>query len=477
MAFFCAGRCCMARHVSLQTADSFYKKEAFRTVSQEVSSSEAAADLTTADFSRPLSPQHAVELVLHNNPDLQMARHRIHQAEAAMARSDAAFYPVIGFFTEYSQGDAPSAYLFKKIDQRLLPSPVDFNDPGWFENFESGVRGRLNLYNSGRDRLNRQITRIGVGIARLDRCRIENELISFVIHAFYDVLAVEAFIRIAGESVSTVEAQLRIMNVRLRAGGALKSDILSLEVRLARAREDLLRSRNRYQTAWAAMAELIGISPDQNPALLTSEMDMTDIPGDYADGLTFALSHRPELHRIKDRIARSRLEKAAAGSGYLPRVDLVATYYTDDPHMHYNARRENWMMGIRFDWDLFTGFSTRADVQKASAQLDEMMVADRKTVLAVTLDVKTAYLNLDEADARFKVSRAGVEASEEALRLVSKQYEGGSAVITRYLEAELDRNRARVRAAAAYYDREKALSNIGRAIGFWVSRTVKGSNG
>jgi len=66
------------------------------------------------------------------------------------------------------------------------------------------------------------------------------------------------------------------------------------------------------------------------------------------------------------------------------------------------------------------------------------------------------------------VSRASVAASEESLRLVEKQYAGGSATITRDLEAELARNRARLRAATAFYDREKTAAAIGRAMGFWA---------
>jgi outer membrane protein TolC len=51
--------------------------------------------------------------------------------------------------------------------------------------------------------------------------------------------------------------------------------------------------------------------------------------------------------------------------------------------------------------------------------------------------------------------------------LVKKQYEGGSATVTRYLEAELDRNQARIRVIVARYDREKARAEVGRAIGYW----------
>jgi outer membrane protein TolC len=52
--------------------------------------------------------------------------------------------------------------------------------------------------------------------------------------------------------------------------------------------------------------------------------------------------------------------------------------------------------------------------------------------------------------------------------LVRQQYDGGSADITRYLEAELAFSRAKMRETSAYFDREKARAQIARAIGYWT---------
>ena len=160
-------------------------------------------------------------------------------------------------------------------------------------------------------------------------------------------------------------------------------------------------------------------------------------------------------------------------SGYLPRIDFQTRYYVADPEMAYDLDRDNWTAGIMLNWDLFTGFSTKADEKKAEALLKQMLAADRKSVLSVKLDVKNAYLKADEAKARFEVTEKSVAMAEESLKLVQKQYEGGSATITRFLEAELARNRARIRATTAFYDREKARADIGRAIGYWGDATKK----
>jgi outer membrane protein len=104
--------------------------------------------------------------------------------------------------------------------------------------------------------------------------------------------------------------------------------------------------------------------------------------------------------------------------------------------------------------------------------MKEMLEADRNAVLGIRLDVKTAYLNFEEAQSRYQVAVSTVDSAEESLRLIKNHYLGGSVPVTRFLEAELDLNRAQIRAANAYYDRIKAASEIARAIGLWSSQPI-----
>jgi outer membrane protein TolC len=256
-----------------------------------------------------------------------------------------------------------------------------------------------------------------------------------------------------------------MMQVRLEAGGALKSDVLSLDVRLAQAKEDVVRSQNALKMTMANLANLLGVSPDREIFLKESKSQPIEIPIDYAAGVAQALNQRPELKKVREQLKQSRMALDKTGAEYLPSIDLHGKYYHDDPDMSYHRDRENWTVAMVANWYFFTGLSTRADMKNASARIEEILAADRRTVLAVQLDVKNAYLRLSEAKARLEVAEKSVASAEESLELVKKQFEGGSATITRYLEAELARNTARIRATRAFYDREQAFADIGRAIG------------
>jgi len=385
------------------------------------------------DLQRPLSLTDAIQMALVNNPDKQMANARINQSQALVERANAAFYPAFGFYTEYLQGDAPSAFLFKTVDQRLLQPDTNLNYPGWFENWETGVDARWNLYNGGRDALNRDISKSGLAISNYDRLAIENRLVIAVSQTYFNCLAAREFVSIAEESVASVAEQLRVMRVKFKAGGALKSDLLSLEVRLAQAREEVVRSGNRLKTLLTALANILGFSPEVEIRLADTDSEAIQIPAGFKKGIAFALTSRPDLKKIREQIVQSRMALDMAGAGYLPSVDLYGKLYFDDPHLSYDWDRKNWTAAVLLNWEFFSGFSTRAEKKKASATLEEVMAVDRKTVLNVKLEVKNAYLNLEAARARLEVARKSVASAEESLKLVKLQYEGGSATITRYL--------------------------------------------
>ena len=419
-----------------------------------------------SDLKRPISILDAIRIAIYNNPDIDLAISRIRQSEATIDEANAVFWPSLSFYTEYTKADAPSTYLFKKIDQRKFQIGTDFNDPGKVENFETGFSARYNIYNGGRDILRKKIAETGLEIDQMDRLTVENALVASVIQTYYNTLAALDFMNIANKSVATVDSQLRIMLVKFKAGGVLKSDILSLEVRLAQTKENLIRAENNYKLSLAALANLVGADADTEIELSGAEWQPVELPADYSAGIVAAFAMRPELLKVRQQIIQSKMALDMEKGGYLPRVDAQGRYYADDSDLSYDSKRANWVAGALFNWDIFTGFSTNAKVQKARAVLDQMLAADRKATQSVQLDVKTAYLRFSEAKARLAVAQASVAHAEESLNLVKRQYDGGSATITRYLDAELALDMARVRETSAFYDWKKAQAHIGRSLGY-----------
>jgi outer membrane protein TolC len=414
-----------------------------------------------------LTLETAISTALENNPDIRMTRTLIKKAEASVKKTEAVFWPRVTAFSELSAGDAPSAFLFKTIDQRKLPPDIDFNDPGSFTNMEVGIMAGINLYNGGKNRLEKQLAQKKLADRTALALQTENDRIAAVIQMFFTALKAREYTVIARTSVQTVEEQLDMMMVRFRGGSVLKSDILSLKVRLAEAKKNMVESKNTFATTLTALATLLGHTPGHSFSL-DPDPDSTCVvsfPVSIDQAWALALEKRPELHRAKQQIDMARTAVSLAASGYRPRVDLQARWYMDSDDLSYNRSNDNYTAGLNFAWNLFDGFATRAQIAEARHELERALEARKKIRMQIYQDVKQAYLQHENAQQRLLVARSSVEMAEASLHIVKKRYNGGAEPVTRYLEAELDRTRAGINRAAAFYDGKTAKIEIARAIG------------
>lgn len=418
--------------------------------------------------------EDAIKIALKNNPEMRMADARMDRADAMKTEAESALWPKAGVYGEYSHGDAPSGYLFKTIDQRTLPPGTNFNDPGKYDNYEFGVNAGVNLYRGGQNMARFRMAGIEKKVSAKDGLAAGNRVIASVINAYFDLFSAREFERIAKQSSATVREQLRVMDVRFASGGALKSDILSLKVRVAEADEEIVKSRNRVMMADAALKRAMGLPLDTKIEFKEAFLPATDKPENYEKALEIAIAKRPELESVRQKVVQARLSQDVAKGLWMPKIDLNARLYADYPDTGFDTQDANWMVAAMASWDLFTGNYRKAEADKAKANLYESLAASKQVLMDIQLDVKNAYLKSSESEERLKVAESGVSMAEESLKLVKQQYDGGSVPISRYLETELARNGSLIRKAAAHYDSEKARADMERATGILINLFKEG---
>ncbi|SDM42304.1 Outer membrane protein TolC [Geoalkalibacter ferrihydriticus] len=411
-----------------------------------------------------LTLERALALARADNPALAEAGARIAQARAVRDESRAAFWPQLDVGLEYVRGDAPSAYLFKTIDARQLPEDVDFNNPGRFDNLETFLEARLNLFSGGRDKLRYEQAGVRLEQARSVHASVENDLSAAVIDTFLALLSARDRVAIARQSTAVLEREVELAEVRYAGGSLLRSDLLSLAVRLAEARSAQVRARGVEQRLQAALAVLLGRGAEAAFEPVGAAWDFS-IPAAYSEALERALRQRPELAAAAQEREVTRLEEAVVRAEFLPRLDLQARLYHDDPDFAYDDDQINWTLGAQLRWNVFSGFATRARAARVSGQAQESRSAQRRLRQQVELEVRQAWLTLDEARANQTLAETAAAHAEQAFDQVRTQFSGGAVAVTRYLDAELTLQRSRVNVAAANRDRQRALAELARALG------------
>jgi len=414
--------------------------------------------------------QQAIDYAIIHNPNLQIMQDRIGQAEAQLGIALSSFYPSIKTSLSYEHSDRPAQAFMMTINQRRLDfsGTTDFNNPGGADNYRPEVSASYSLFRGGQDYYQSKAAELGVQAATLEKSATRNRLIQVISSTFYAYLASVEADKVATRSVEAVKNELRQSKIRHEAGSVLRSDVLSLEVQLAEAQDSKIKTANAIEIAKAGLKNLLGLSA-REPFNIDSS-DHWNLPQDnssFDDLLNLAMAQRPETQAANKRIAIAQHQLSAARGAYLPTADAYLAYGSDSKNLDFSTNRDNVTAGVMVEMDIFSGFSDREKIKKAQHQL----AIAKKTAKHVQLDienaVKTAHLKLSEALARVKVTSSSVIAAEEALRLVNEQRKAGMVTVTRYIEAEVARDKSHARNISARFDALRAEAELNQAIGNW----------
>ncbi|SEM70765.1 Outer membrane protein TolC [Nitrosomonas marina] len=428
---------------------------------------EAAARESTAQM---FTLDQAIDYALSNNPDLQIAIERIKQAEARLGVALAAFYPQISARASYEHSNNPAQVFAMIVAQRDFDASAmqNINSPGYRQNFRPEIIGSLSLFRGGQDYQKSRAAELGVDAAEFERSSVRNALVEAVTVSYYAYLSAREAVKVARDSIYAISSELNQTKLRYEAGTTLKSEVLSLDVKLAEAKEAEIRAANGIELSKTSIANLLGLeNPGAFAVATTSRLNRPGIRASFNELLERALTERPEIMAAARQVEISERELKVELGAYLPKADAFVSYGQNSQSPGFSGQQDNVSVGVAVEMNLFSGFSTRQRVSAAQRKVKEMREMERKTRLAIEQEVKTAFLRLKEALARLQVSEVSVVAAEEAFRLVHEERRAGMATVTRYIESEVARNNAQSNSIAAHYDALSAEISLKKAIGDW----------
>lgn len=417
---------------------------------------------------QPYDLEEVIALALQRNPDLAMAEHRVAEAEAQLGEALSAFSPQLSARLQYARTDNPALAFAMIVAQRRFRFDQNVNRPGPTQDVRPEVSALFPLFRGGQDYFRMRAAERGVEASEGQRAAVRNALVEAASAAYLALLTAPEHVTVATASVAAVDSALAAARHRVEVGAGLRSDVLSLQARLAQAQEAELRARNGVELARAALRSVLALPAEAplevRPPVASFEVALDSLP----QALERARNQRPELRAAQALVSARENELAAERAAYLPRVDLVGSYGQNATNLKWSSSRDNWFFGASAELDLFHGLRTAQRVRAAEERLAQARSQLENTRLAVELEVQQAFLAWQEARQREQVTRSALAASEEALRLVSEQYRQGAATVTRYLEAEAAHSEAQAREVTARYDARRASVSLRKAMGEWA---------
>jgi outer membrane protein TolC len=412
----------------------------------------------------PLTLTDVIDLTLASNPDLVSASEQIFVADAALNRARADFYPELGIGQEYGVSNVPAQTFMYRLNQRQFDPTTPLNRQESRDNFLTQLSIEQNLYagNRRRHQVCAEMAERDAAVNNL--AAVQNQLVFDAAEAYYRLLQAYVLVGVREEAVKQVEQHLKIVDSRFRNETAVKSDVLSVEVRLAEVREAEITAKNQLELAWSVLENVIGSPIGRAPL----PEQVTPAPwSEFADELEIAIGEamnlRPELGVLSSQRQAAAEGIEIARSGKRIHADAVASYnvFTRD----FRVGSEAYFLGLIARVNLFDGGRTEYDVEQAAARLRELRAREQRLMLDIELDVRRSHLQLVDARQRLEVTTQAIEQAGESLREIEVRYRGQASTITELIDAQVALSNARVRRANAEADVEIARASLQRAVG------------
>jgi outer membrane protein TolC len=244
-------------------------------------------------------------------------------------------------------------------------------------------------------------------------------------------------------------------------GMAAKSAQLSAQVVLLDARQQVLQASNSLDLARAAYNHLLGRALDQ-PVML-DELSLEPTDDTLAVLTNRALDQRSELKVMDRQVAALRDQATAVRRETAPQVGLSGSYnYVQD---RYLVHEDQWSVAVGIKWNVFDGGAARHRGSAIELQSSALFEQRDELALAIGLQVRQAWLDVQETRKRISVTQSAIAQAEENLRVVRDRYVNGLTPHTEVLEAETLRVNSTTNHANAVYDAVLAGLRLKYAIG------------
>jgi outer membrane protein TolC len=320
------------------------------------------------------------------------------------------------------------------------------------------------LFTGGSNLANYRLERFGVGVSKTDVETAKRDIVLQVREGYFTILRAEKFVDVAKQAVKQFEAQLEVSKAFFEVGINPKNDLLQAEVRLANAKQDLVRAEN--DLALAASSFNILLRRDINePLIVVDILEYKPSALRLEDSLEEALRQRPEIKNAGLKVDQAKETVKIAKSGFFPTVTLLGNYSRTSDEYSLPFRSERWTLQALATLTIFDWGNTAYKVGESKVRVTQEEDSKTQVVEGIILEVKQGYLNLLTAEKNIGVAEKAIEQAEENLRMNEERYKYQVATATDVLDAVTLLAQARVNYYSALSDFNIAKARLDRAMG------------
>ncbi len=374
----------------------------------------------------PLSLDQAITIALRGNLDYRQAQARAEAIAGKLRQANAPKAPSLALSDTYQYAN-PVAKLSTPVGSIPFSTVNATNVPL--------LSLQYTLFDGGAIAAQAGAAAADLSAAEAQVQESRGSTIAVVSKAYYDLVAALQMKAVADHGVDVARAHEREARTMLSAGTIPRADLLRAQAELAGEDVNAIAAANAVALAQTSLDNVLDVP-------LTTDYQPTDPLAASAPEfrleslLASAHSARGELIAARFAVEAAKHAIAAARAGSMPRVNAVVADGNTQPAV-VGGYHNQFSVGLSAVWTLFDNGYTAGRVAEADAGLREAELGLEQMTNAVDLQVRQAYLNVNDAQARVGAAQRLVTFSDENLRLAQVRYRGGVGTALELQDADL----------------------------------------
>lgn len=393
--------------------------------------------------------EDAWSIALSYDHRLQASRRNVDSSRQMVSAAQSTRFPALSFESGYTiLNNAPAARLDEPMAVlNRIPTGED-------KSLSYKTTVTLPLFTSGRISKGIDAALSSLNTSIQDEMKTILDLKLNVADAYISVLRVKRLVDVAETNVSSLVAYARDVKNFYEQGVVTKNDMLAAQVSLADARQRLTQALNSLNITNASYNRLLGRSLDQHIDI--EDLSAGPVKTDFQDLESKALGKRPELISLSEQALSLQHQASGIRSSTMPQFAFSGGY--SFAQNKYQVHEDVWSATFGLRWDIFDGGISRHNANALLQKAEAITEVRKDTASLISLQVRQASLDVDEAYKRIEVTREAVSQSEENLKVAKDRYREGVGTNTEVLDAETLRTKSHSNYYNAVYD--AVLANI-----------------
>lgn len=407
-------------------------------------------------FRAPVTLAECISTALENNPDVAMARWEERAMEERIRQARGRLLPGLKLEVSYD--------WYGKMQRVIAPRRP--GESGVFDDRAAayGIGGSAVLFRGGRGLKDLRIAQLEHATAIQEGRRSRAATAFVVAEAFYRIVELDSLIAATRFSRRALDVHRRQTEDRLAVGKATGTDLLRIGVRIVDLDQALIVLENDRTITASLLLYRMGADPRPGDEIqVVAELEEPDSLWGMDEVLKRALSGRADYRAARLRTETGRQRLAIAKSGRWPEVAVTGGYGgRSGGAFEFD---ETWTVGLQAGMVLFSGGATSALIREHQYTLRRLEEAELKLRSTIALEVKMAYLRLQEARHRVETVGVALTYAQEVFRIEAEEHRLGKGILADVLDAQADLLRSRTYAVQARMDRALAAAELRKAIG------------